>query len=238
MQDYEDLVRQAQTSEPEAREEAFAELIALFQPSAQAWAYHALGDSHLEGDSHLAEDVVQEAFLTAYQKIDQLREPAAFPGWLKRIVLTHAHRQTRRKAPSLLPLEEEDAWHDDDPAAHTETRELEAQVNEAVRALPEHERVVTELFYITGYSQQEIAERLALPLTTVKKRLQYAREHLRETMPPITMLHGAAYGSTLFFDLYDDLDDGFSPEMGFAEPLNDELLQAVAVLRPDILVVA
>lgn len=242
MQDYEALVRQAQDGEPEARQEAFAELIAEFQSSAQAWAYNALGDSHL------AQDVVQEAFLTAYQKIDQLRDPAAFPGWLKRIVLTQAHRQTRRKSPSLLPLEDEAGEQRDDPALHAETREIEEQISRAVRALPEHEREVTELFYITGYSQQEIAERLALPLTTVKKRLQYAREHLRETMPPITMKHGAAhssaFGGALFFDLYDELDDDFALDMGFAletefpQGMNDDLLRALAMIRPDLVAIA
>ncbi|MCC6805547.1 MAG: hypothetical protein IT319_21885, partial [Anaerolineae bacterium] len=64
--------------------------------------------------------------------------------------------ETRRYAPALLPLED-DAPHEvafgtahDDPADYAEAREREAQVSEAVRALPEHERVVTELFYITG----------------------------------------------------------------------------------------
>jgi len=68
---------------------------------------------------------------------------------------------------------------------------LAEQVTRAVRSLPEHERVVTELFYIGDYSQQEIAEQLAVPLTTVKKRLQYAREHLRETitLPPMSVLY-------------------------------------------------
>jgi RNA polymerase sigma-70 factor (ECF subfamily) len=246
MQDYEALVRQAQDGEPEAREEAFAKLIDEFQSSAQAWAYNALGDSY--NDVHLAQDVAQEAFLTAYQKIDQLRDPAAFPGWLKRIVLTHAHRQTRRKSPSLLPLEDEAGEHNNDPALHAETRELEEQLNEAVRALPEHEREVTELFYITGYSQQEIAKQLALPLTTVKKRLQYAREHLRETMPPITMLHGgavhgSAFGGALFFDLFDDdfefdMELGFASETLFPQELNDDLLHALAMLRPDLVAIA
>lgn len=220
MQDYEALVRQAQQDEPEAREEAFEALIAQFQPRAQAWATHALGDAHA------AQDAVQEAFLTAYQKLDDLRDPAAFPGWLKRIVLTQVHRETRRYAPALLPLEDETAEHHDDPADYAEAREMEAQVGEAVRALPEHERVVTELFYITGYSQQEIAERLALPLTTVKKRLQYAREHLRETMPPITMVLGSTFGGTVFFDLYAK-DSEFALELGYAE-----------VMRPDLLAVA
>ncbi|MEP7294049.1 MAG: RNA polymerase sigma factor, partial [Chloroflexota bacterium] len=176
----------------------------------QGWAYQALGDKHL------AQDVAQEAFLTAYQKLDQLREPAAFPAWLKRIVLTHAHRITRRKSPYLLPLEDEDTPQHADPAASAEARELEEQVSQAVRSLPEHERVVTELFYITGYSQQEIAERLAVPLTTVKKRLQYAREHLRETMPPMSVLY------------YD------GAELTYA----DETLQVLARLHLDMLAIA
>ena len=182
---YEPLVREVQAAEGEAREEAFGALIAQFQSMAQSWAYRELGDAHL------AQDVTQEAFLSAYQKIDQLRDPAAFPGWLKRIVLTHSRRATRRQSPALLPFEDEDAPQQADPAASAEHRELAEQVTRAVRSLPEHERVVTELFYIGDYSQQEIAERLALPLTTVKKRLQYAREHLRETitLPPMSVLY-------------------------------------------------
>ncbi len=186
MQGYEALVRKVQQAEGKAREDAFGELIVQFDSVAQGWAYNLLGDVHT------AQDVTQDAFITAYQKIDDLREPAAFPAWLKRIVLTYSHRRTRRKTPFLLPLEDElpvAAPVMSDPAVTHEDRELKEQVNRAVRALPEHERVVTELFYITGYSQREIAERLAVPLTTVKKRLQYAREHLRATMPPLNVLY-------------------------------------------------
>ncbi len=186
MPTYEELVKQVQAASGQPRADAFEALIAPFQSMAQHWAYNVLGDPHL------AQDVTQEAFLTAYQKIDQLREPAAFPGWLKRIVLTYCHRQTRRKSPYLLPLEDDDAPTLADPAANVEERELKERVTQAVRALPAREREVTELFYITGCSQQEIAERLAVPLTTVKKRLQYAREHLRATMPPISALYQAS----------------------------------------------
>ena len=213
MQDYEELVKQAQEAEGEAREEAFGALIAAFQTSAQAWAYRVLGDTHL------AQDATQEAFLTAYQKIDQLRDPTAFPAWLKRIVLTHSHRVTRRKSPSLLPLDD-DAVPQPDPATTAEDRELEEQVSQAVRALPEHERIVTELFYITGYSQQEIAEQLEVPLTTVKKRLQYAREHLRETMPTMSVMSilGGYDGAELAY--------------------TDETLLMFAQLHPDMLVIS
>lgn len=179
MQGYESLVRQAQAANGKAREDAFSELIGQFQQIAHGWAYNVLGDVHQ------AQDVVQDSFITAYQKLDQLREPGAFPAWLKRIVLTYCHRRTRRRSPYFMPLEDDYAVQ---PDIDTE-RDLREQIDQAVRTLPEHERVVTEMFYITGYSQQEIAEALAVPLTTVKKRLQYAREHLREVMPPMNMLY-------------------------------------------------
>ena len=50
------------------------------------------------GDVYLAQDTAQEAFIVAWQKLEQLREPAAFPGWFKRIVLTQYNRLTRCKA--------------------------------------------------------------------------------------------------------------------------------------------
>jgi len=220
MTGYEHWVIKTQAAEGSPREEAFGELIALFQSAAQGWAYSALGDANL------AQDVAQEAFLTAYQKIDQLRDPAAFPGWLKRIVLTYCNRATRGKAPSLLPLEEDDAPLQADPAASAEDREMKDQVNRAVRALPDHEREVTELFYITGYSQQEIAEQLALPLTTVKKRLQYAREHLRETMPPMNILPT------------DMLGMGLATDLDFSGELSDDMLDLLATIYPELLALA
>jgi RNA polymerase sigma-70 factor (ECF subfamily) len=223
MQGYDDLVRKAQAAEGKAREEAFGDLIAPFQSIAHGWAYNVLGDAHL------AQDVAQEAFLTAYQKIDQLRDPAAFPAWLKRIILTYCHRITRRKSPYLLPLEDEEAQATADPAVSAEDRELKEQVTQAVRALPAHEREVTELFYITGYSQQEIAEQLELPLTTVKKRLQYAREHLREVMPTMTIGNSEAMNMLYY--------DGAASAFG-ADMLDAEMLRLLALLYPDMLVTA
>ncbi len=214
MQGYDDLVRKTQAAEGVAREEAFGELIAPFQSIAHGWAYNALGDAHL------AQDVVQDAFFTAYQKIDQLREPAAFPAWLKRIVLTYCHRATRRKSPYLLPFEEDSTPLQADPAATAEEHDLKEQVTQAVRALPEHERVVTELFYITGYSQQEIAEQLAVPLTTVKKRLQYAREHLREAMPTMMLYQTGAQSA---------LDQA---------SLDAEMLRLLCLIYPEMLATA
>jgi ankyrin repeat protein len=69
-----------------------------------------------------------------------------------------------------------------DPALVIEGRERRAALASAVRALPTGQRLVTRLFYVGGYPQQQIAARLSLPLTTVKKRLQAARRHLQARM--------------------------------------------------------
>jgi RNA polymerase sigma factor (sigma-70 family) len=177
---YEELISRAQNSEDIERDKAFNALISQFSLAAHVWAFQILQDTHA------AQDVVQEAFITAYERLDDLREPAAFPRWLRRIVWTHCNRNLRQSY-DVVPLEDVTPATDD-PASVAEQHIRDDRIRTAVQDLPEHERVVTELFYLNGYSQQEIAEYLQLPLTTIKKRLQYAREHLRETIPPHAMM--------------------------------------------------
>ncbi len=186
MQEYEALVNRARAGETDAeRRDAFDALVQQFEAAALDWAYALLDDAHL------AQDAVQEAFVTAYQNLSQLREPKAFPAWLRRIVRTHCNRQTRGKQVTTRPLDDDADLSSNahDPAVTVEEGELTHTLLEAVRELPEHERAVTELYYLTGYSQDEIAEQLALPLTTVKKRLQYARERLKEMAPQLRGPH-------------------------------------------------
>lgn len=184
---YDVFVRKAQNATTEAEKHAaFDALHLLFHEKAERWARTQLDDAHL------AQDAAQDAWISAYEHIDQLREADAFPAWLRRIVISQAHRQIRRKiTQQTRGAFDEDVIYADaqditpnDPAQVIEVRELARDVRHALDELPDHERSVTELYYLTGYSQQEIAEQLALPLTTVKKRLQYARERLRKTMSP------------------------------------------------------
>ena len=81
------------------RHEAFGELIRRYQDMAFGCAYAVLGDFYL------AEDAAQEAFITAWQNLNQLRVPMAFSGWLRRIVLTRCNRLTRGQRLSILPLD-------------------------------------------------------------------------------------------------------------------------------------
>jgi RNA polymerase sigma factor (sigma-70 family) len=177
VRDVDDIVCRAgdPNNAPEARREAFEELVIRFQDMAFACAFAVLGDAYL------AQDTAQEAFVVAWQKLAQLREPAAFPGWFKRIVLTQCNRLMRCQRLQILPLEAGVNKPTNDPGPHssTETRDLVTKVLQAINALPENERLVTTLFYVNGYTQADIGEFLEVPISTVNKRLYSARQRLK-----------------------------------------------------------
>ena len=161
--------------------DAFGQVVERFQRMAYAVAYTMLGDAHL------AEDVAQEAFIEAYICLPNLREPAAFPGWFRRIVHKRGDRLVRGKGPALLSLESagQQVADQSDPSATAEARELQRRVRAAINALPEADRLPVMLFYLAGYPQQDIATIMELPLTTIKKRLFHARQRLRVLMDEI-----------------------------------------------------
>ena len=157
------------------RHEAFGELVSRYQDMAYACAYSVLGDFYL------AEDAAQEAFITAWRRLGQLREPGAFAAWLRRIVLTECNRMTRGKRLKFVPLDA--CLHvssaEPGPHADAESSELREKALALVNSLPEGERMVTTLFYVGDYTQADIGEFLGVPVTTVVKRLYSARQRLK-----------------------------------------------------------
>jgi RNA polymerase sigma factor (sigma-70 family) len=148
--------------------EAFGILVRRFQDMAVGYGYSILHDFQL------AEDAAQEAFFEAYRTLSKLREPVAFAGWFRRIVFKQCDRITRRRVVATVPLEAAP-----DPGQATDEEERKAEVFDAVRQLPEHERSAMTLFYIGGYSMDEVATFLEVPVSTIKGRLHSARERLR-----------------------------------------------------------
>lgn len=177
MHELEEVVNRARNGRltKEDRQQAFVQLVGEFYEVAYRWAFTRLNDADL------AQDATQEAFVVAYQVLHQLQEPKAFAGWFKQIVLSQTYRLLRDTRPlaQAVDLSQELAAQEPGPVAEVENEELKERVITAVQALPENEQIVTKLFYLNGYSQKEIARLLELPLTTVKKRLQYARQNLR-----------------------------------------------------------
>lgn len=157
--------------------DAFGAIVQRFQGMAYTTALTMLDDAQL------AEDAAQEAFIEAYLNLPKLRDPQAFPGWFRRIVLRQGDRLIRGKQPTFVPLEAEtnvDAPQDAlNPAHVVERRETRDVVRGAIAALPEHERSAILLFYGSGYALNDISEFLEVPLSTVKKRLFDARKHLK-----------------------------------------------------------
>lgn len=174
MEQLRSLVTRAQAGDVDA----YGEIVRRLQDMAYGFGYAFLGDFHL------AQDAAQEAFIEAYQSLTKLREPAAFPGWLRRIVHKHCDRLTRRKRVPTAPLEAAGsvASGKPGPADLAGKREMRDRVLAAIRALPDKQRMATTLFYINGYSQKDIAEFLDVPVTTVRKRLARSRSRLREGM--------------------------------------------------------
>lgn len=169
--------RDSQSSLAE-KQEAFCELVRMFQDMAYACGYAVLGDFCL------AEDVAQEAFISAWQKLGQLHQPEAFPGWFRRIVLTECNRLTRKKRLRTISLDEGiDVYASHpDPQLAIEKDELTKAAFAAIRKLSLNERMVIVLFYVNEHSQSDISAFLNLPLTTVAKRLYSARMRLKTMM--------------------------------------------------------
>ena len=148
----------------------------------------------LVGRDHEAEDVLQEAYLRAYARLDDLKSGDALAAWLARIVTNEALGRLRTTS-SVVSLEEfrtkTELGHDDDidrgpasdqpdPERLAASSELRRLLEGAVDALPEEFRTVFVLREVEGLSTAETATFLAIRPETVKTRLHRARRQLQE----------------------------------------------------------
>ncbi|MFC1526548.1 sigma-70 family RNA polymerase sigma factor [Candidatus Latescibacterota bacterium] len=173
----EPLVRLVERSR-EGGLDAYGELVRRFQDMAAGYAYAILGDHHL------AEDASQEAFVRAYLDLGQLRDPAAFPGWLRRIVFKQCDRIRRRRDLQVVSLEAIGDLGSAQQGADEllERRESRDRVTAGIRALPEHQRLAVSMFYIGELSLVQVATFLGTPVQTVKNRLHAARRRLKKEL--------------------------------------------------------
>lgn len=164
------LVEGARTGDADA----LAALVDEFAPTVHGAAYGWCGDTHL------AADIAQEAFVTVLARIGELRDASAFPGWLMAVVRTAATRALRARS-----------WSDDaidrpserpGPEALAVRADETARVRLAVEALPPHLRLPVVLHYVADCPVGDIARLCDLPVSTVKQRMRVARARLREGM--------------------------------------------------------
>ena len=138
-------------------------------------------------DHASSEDIAQEAFLRAWQRLPELRSPDSFLPWLRQITRNlardHLRAQRLRQAPPGLDVDAALAAAADPapgPAGRAAADEEAAVAADVLDALPEEAREVLLLFYREGQSSRQVASLLGLSDAAVRKRLQRARDAVRE----------------------------------------------------------
>ena len=129
-------------------------------------------------DRDLSKDALQDAYFVVFRRIDQLREPAAFKGWLFRIVTTSCHDILRKRGKEIEidMSEREDLLTPDspsDPSKQIPNREL---LRSTFDNLPDQDRQALALREIASLSYEEMARVLSIPIGTVRSRLAKARK--------------------------------------------------------------
>jgi len=172
MNDLSGLVRRAQSGDVQA----FGRLVDATQTMVVAVARSVLRDSSL------AQDAAQHAYLHAFRRLDELDEPAAFAGWLRRIAITVSLNMRRARRFTLLRL---DDVPDVPVLDEAETQWSDAQRHRlaaALLALSPDERQVCDRRYHGGWSTARLAAAAAVDEGAMRKRLQRIRHKLRKEM--------------------------------------------------------
>ena len=167
----------------EGDQHAFAALVEKYQEQIHALAWQKIGDFHI------AQEITQDAFVTAYQKLATLTHHNRFAGWLYVITSNKCNMWHRKKKPQLQSLEETDPMELEEVYYSEYTsRQREEVANQNRRAivrkllnkLRESERTVITMHYLAGLTCEEIGRFLGVSPNTVKSRLHRARERLKK----------------------------------------------------------
>jgi RNA polymerase sigma-70 factor (ECF subfamily) len=132
-----------------------------------------------------ADEVTQEVFLRAFRKLEQLKEPAAFPGWISQIAVRLSINRAVRRPPetacepaSFEVLQEAP----DSPSADLMKAEDAAQLRHGIDRLGDMDRQTLLAFYFDGQSLKEMSVSFDSPIGTIKRRLHTARHRLHDVL--------------------------------------------------------
>jgi RNA polymerase sigma-70 factor (ECF subfamily) len=164
---------------------AFGQLVLKYQDR----LYNTV--AHVVGSVDEAQDVVQDAFVQAFLKLESFERESAFYTWLYRIAFNLAVSRRRRQRPTASVDQEkeisgeEPRSRDPGPTEGLDRQERAGQVQAALATLSEEHRSILVLREIDGCCYETIAEILDLPVGTVRSRLHRARMQLRDQLKAI-----------------------------------------------------
>lgn len=151
-------------------------------------------------DPDVAEDITQEAFLRLHAYADRIDRSLPLPPWLYRVTVNLAYTWSTRRTRWRVKLGSWiDRLFDSGRNGPEQTAELHEEIRilqKAIDQLPFNQRVVIVLYYQQQLSLQDIAQILECPVGTIKSRLHYGRENLRQQLIPETAPISVAYEFT------------------------------------------
>lgn len=136
-------------------------------------------------DKLQAEDLMQESFLTAFEKINSYEGEVSFGSWLKRIVVNKSIDYLRKKKFEFETFEEENHKIDnnfDFEIADFNKDELIIKLNNTIMQLPDKYRIVFSLYYLEGFDHDEIAEINGITASTSRSQLSRAKQKIIEIL--------------------------------------------------------
>lgn len=145
--------------------------------------YKAMYNTSLRivNDSMEAEDIMQESFLSAFEKIDTYSGTVSFGAWLKKIVINRSLDSLSRRKGIFEDIDQHTGLRDesDDDVMRKKEMDLKVEeIREAIEKLPDGYRIILSLYLLEGYDHDEISEILGISSSTSRSQLSRAKQKL------------------------------------------------------------
>jgi RNA polymerase sigma factor (sigma-70 family) len=145
--------------------------------------YKAMYNTSLRivNDRMEAEDIMQESFLSAFEKIETYSGTVSFGAWLKKIVINRSLDALGKRKAVFEDIDSHVGIRDDGPDDSLRSEEIDVrigEVKEAIEQLPDGYRVILSLYLLEGYDHDEIAEILKISSSTSRSQLSRAKQKL------------------------------------------------------------
>jgi RNA polymerase sigma-70 factor (ECF subfamily) len=136
----------------------------------------------ITGNEEDAEDVLQEAFVSAFRNLERYRGDAAFGAWLKRIVVNKSINVIKKRNSTVMAKEEDFDVPDEEPETEYMPELSVDRVRKCIEMLPDGFRSVLSLYLLEGYDHEEIAGIMGITESTSKSQLNRAKGKLKELL--------------------------------------------------------